>query len=628
MILLISLPLYGQISIQNDTIVIKEVFISWGKNNSGIPGFKKETVEPAILKDYSHSTLADLLSENSLVFIKSYGTGGTATSSFRGTGSSHTQIAWNGININNPMLGQYDLSLIPAGLADDIQIYYGGASLELNSGGIGGIINLETKPVWKKEIIASVNTCLGSFGRYNSLLKLKTGNDRFQSVTKAFLQYSRNNFHYLNTLLSSEPVWETRKNNQTRQNGFIQELYFRGVNSITSARLWYQSASRNIPVPMIVQQLNPGEKQYDESLRTLLNYDLFKENRDYSFAVALISDRLNYINQPASINSRNLSRTMILKTGIEISNDQKAKIKVLVSDEMNIVNSNNYAGRKTRNTIMLSSSVQSYLNDRFGTFFLLREIIKDHTMLLPDFSAGLEFKILTGKDYSIKANFSRNSKIPNLNDMYWMPGGNPDLKNEYAYTYELSWVMNNITSSPLKTKADITLFRNLIRDMIQWHPGEFSYWIPDNIQKVNTSGIESSVGIGYLAGNLSVSLNADYSYTRAVAPDSESEVSTKQLLYIPENQLTTVLRLDYRQISSSLLTNYTGKRFITVDNSQYLPAYIINDLNLGMKIDSKKNTFNVNFIIENIFNVTYQTVAWYPLPGRSYLVKVIFKLVK
>ena len=46
------------------------------------------------------------------------------------------------------MLGQSDLALIPAGLIDNIQIYYGGASMPLNSGGIGGIINLETGPVW------------------------------------------------------------------------------------------------------------------------------------------------------------------------------------------------------------------------------------------------------------------------------------------------------------------------------------------------------------------------------------------------------------------------------------------------------------------------------------------------
>ena len=29
-----------------------------------------------------------------------------------------------------------------------------------------------------------------------------------------------------------------------------------------------------------------------------------------------------------------------------------------------------------------------------------------------------------------------------MNDMFWVPGGNPDLKNEYAFIYELTGEMN------------------------------------------------------------------------------------------------------------------------------------------------------------------------------------------
>ena len=111
--------------------------------------------------------------------------GGTATPSFRGTGAGHTQIVWNGININHPMLGQSDLSLIPAGLIDDIQIYYGGASMPLNSGGIGGIINLETRPVWKKETMISLNPGIGSFGQYTGLIKVRSGNIKFSDSYKS-----------------------------------------------------------------------------------------------------------------------------------------------------------------------------------------------------------------------------------------------------------------------------------------------------------------------------------------------------------------------------------------------------------------------------------------------------------
>ena len=67
-------------------------------------------------------TVAELLSENSVIYIKSYGSGGLSTASFRGTGAGHTQLTWNDININNPMVGQFDLSLVPAGFIDDINI--------------------------------------------------------------------------------------------------------------------------------------------------------------------------------------------------------------------------------------------------------------------------------------------------------------------------------------------------------------------------------------------------------------------------------------------------------------------------------------------------------------------------
>ncbi len=147
-VLLTSLPLQGQLSLRNDTILIKEVFINGSTVQQSDACYKTIRLDSAALINYSIRTLADLISENTSIFIKTYGLGGIATPSFRGTGASHTQIAWNSINLNNPMIGQFDLSLIPAGFIDDVKIYYGGGSMSVNSSGIGGMINMETKPEW------------------------------------------------------------------------------------------------------------------------------------------------------------------------------------------------------------------------------------------------------------------------------------------------------------------------------------------------------------------------------------------------------------------------------------------------------------------------------------------------
>ncbi|MCX6255656.1 MAG: Plug domain-containing protein, partial [Bacteroidia bacterium] len=332
-IIFLSLPLQGQVSLKNDTIRIREVIITRKKNNPDLTGYKKTIIDSSILGNYSQSTLADLLSENSGIFIKSYGMGGIATPSFRGTGAGHTQIAWNGVNINHPMLGQSDLSLIPTGLIDDIQIFFGGASMAFNSGGIGGIINLETKPVWKKEIVISINPGLGSFGQYSGLVKVKSGNINFQTVTKAFFLSSENDFRYLNTEISAEPVWETRTNSQMHQQGFIQELYYRKTKNVASARIWYQSSDRNLPSSMLTQQVNSGEKQFDESLRTLLNYDMFKGISNYSITCAWMLNRLNYSNRLASIDSRNLSKILTLKAGLERHIGENTKLKIVLDEQ-------------------------------------------------------------------------------------------------------------------------------------------------------------------------------------------------------------------------------------------------------------------------------------------------------
>ncbi len=626
--ILFSFPLQGQITFLSDTINIKEVIISRKKTSQDQSGYKKIIIDSSILKNYSHGTLAELISENSPIFIKSYGMGGAASPSFRGTGATHTQIAWNSININHPMLGQADLSLIPAGLIDEIQIYYGGASMALTSGGIGGIINIKSIPLWKDQTAVSVNPGIGSFGQYSGLVNVKSGNINFQSVTKAYFHSSENNFRYLNNEISAIPVEETRKNNQVKQQGFIQELYYRKAKDVASARIWYQSANRNLPGSMLTQQVNAGEQQYDESLRTMLNYDFDRNRTDYFITGAYMMSRLNYSNRLAAIDSRNLSETLILKTGMQSKPDEHTKLNIVLNEELSVVISNNYAKNATRNTTSLTLSAERDIHNRFGTTLLVRETIDKDVFLIPDFSAGLQFRIMDQKEHFIKASISRNSKIPAINDLFWIPGGNPDLKNEYAFMYEVTYEMNKQISAPLTFRYDMSVFRNNIMDMIQWHPGENSYWTADNIKNVTTTGLESSLTAVYNAGDLTATFNAGYSFTRASTGRSAGNNDSsygKQLIYTPEHQANGSLRVSYRNFYTSWLTNVTGKRYTTVDNSRYLQGYILNNLSTGIKINLKGNSIDVNFKVDNLFNQDYQTIAYYPLPSRFYSIKLLFQ---
>ena len=134
--------------------MVKEVIINRMTEKSP-PGFKVLSIDSGLIADYNVKSLADLLTENSTVFVKSYGSGGLANPSLRGTGPGHTIISWNDLILNNPMLGQFDMSLIPAGFVDKIDILPGGGSMDISEGGLGGIINLETKADWEKRTLIS-----------------------------------------------------------------------------------------------------------------------------------------------------------------------------------------------------------------------------------------------------------------------------------------------------------------------------------------------------------------------------------------------------------------------------------------------------------------------------------------
>jgi outer membrane receptor protein involved in Fe transport len=626
-----TLHLQGQISLQNDTILIKEVEIRGKTYDKDCTGYKTSHIDSSIIGIYNQRTLADLIAENSIIHLKTYGSGGLATISLRGTGPGHTQITWNEINLNNPMVGQFDLSLIPAGFIDDINIYYGGGSMNINGGGFGGVINLETKPEWGNQDLFLINPGIGSFGKRSGLAKVKIGTKSFQSVTKAFLGNSDNNFRYLNSVAGNSPVWETRENCEVRQKGFIQEFYFRNSHSNLSARMWYQSASRNLPVPIISPTMNPPEKQSDESVRAILTFESVRALIETHFTAAFISDKLDYSNELASIDSRNMSKRIILKSILEHRINKKLKLKFALNDEFNFIVTNNYNGNKSRNLGSVDVIAETDLTQWLAASVLARQMVQDHRLLSPDFSASAQIKPFMKKYYFIKASFSKNSKIPTLNDMYWSPGGNPDLKNETGYSSEITWEMTSVVFGSLWIKNDFTFYRNHISDMIQWHPGESYYWEPGNIGNIVTSGLESSLDVNYAIPGFNVRLNAGYAFTKASiagAGIENQELSGNQLVYIPRNQFNTILRISWQYFYSAFTSSYTGKRFLTADNSQYLPQYSVSDLTLGTKFEARKISCDLGFMVENLFNSSYQNIAYYPMPGRSFLLSIVFQFKK
>ena len=78
-----------------------------------LAGQKIQRINSTTLLQFRFGLLTDLLQFNTPLAFKSYGPGQLATVSFRGTSANHTAVLWNGIDINQPNLGQTDFSTLP-----------------------------------------------------------------------------------------------------------------------------------------------------------------------------------------------------------------------------------------------------------------------------------------------------------------------------------------------------------------------------------------------------------------------------------------------------------------------------------------------------------------------------------
>ena len=95
-----------------DTIDLKVVEIQSRRYDQSA-GYKTLSLDSVALGAHAAGSLAELLTASTPIFVKSYGQGSLATTSIRGASAAHTQVIWNGININSLMPGQADFSAVP-----------------------------------------------------------------------------------------------------------------------------------------------------------------------------------------------------------------------------------------------------------------------------------------------------------------------------------------------------------------------------------------------------------------------------------------------------------------------------------------------------------------------------------
>jgi len=247
-------------------------------------GMKESRIDTTILAQNIHLNLSGLLSENTTLYFKDYGRGALSTVSFRGTAPSHTQVTWNGLNINSPMLGMVDFSLVPVYIIDQVNIKHGAGSVASQGGGLGGLIEIENTAKWSNKIGAKLYQDYGSFRTTNLFAQLDLGNKYFQSKSRIYRNKSKNSYTFPNkNIIETDPVTgefyhpiQENKYAEYQTRGLTQEFYVRPITRLLiSNSTWYQDTERSIPTVLsneyTEESLQRHNRQSDQTLKMPLN---------------------------------------------------------------------------------------------------------------------------------------------------------------------------------------------------------------------------------------------------------------------------------------------------------------------------------------------------------------------
>lgn len=607
-------------------------------------------MDSTLLAQELEGSLADLLGKHSPLFIKSYGQGSTATVSFRGTAASHTQVEWNGININNPMMGQVDFSMLPVWFVDRVELLHGGSSLQNGSGALGGTVTLGSKPRWNDKLYGSVAQGFGSFGSRQTFGSVGGGGKKVHARVRYFWDEAENDFKFQN--IAVPPFEKTRQQNASyRKQGALGDLYWNaGKENYLSLHVWYHHANRDLPPIMSYEGTGQIENQKDDEWRSILKWAKYGDRYTSELTTGFSTTRMDYLlsNQTelgllTRVDSRNESDSYLLRYRLEYNFGQRTLLRLLANGAYHKVEANDRATLDgydaNRKETGLSASLHHRFNSAFSGYVLLREELNSRrhdgmkfSPLMPsvglEFSPQFELRERHQHYLSFWLNATRNYHQPTLNDLYWIPGGNPDLDPEKGYTFDIG-SHYEYHLGKLILSGGVTGFFSWIDDWIVWRPSEYRYWTAENIKEVFSRGVEVSLGGSYtLPAGLTVRLKGNYAYTRTTneKPESIYDVSKgRQLIYIPEHKGSAMLDVNYRGFWINYLWTYTGERYTTSSNEPTrfnLPSYSLHDLAIGGKVNFWKMSGELQFKINNLFDKDYQAILWRAMPGRNYHIQV------
>ena len=587
-----------------DTIIISEL-----KLNSSI---WNESIDSSLTHSIETFNLAEALKENTNIFIRQNGSFGVSGLSIRGTSAIQSSILWNGMKIQQPMLGTYDLNLIPSNFSNEIVIDEKGTT-DIWGSAIGGVVKLNSQPLGTNFSLLNLHTA--SFGERQCTFASNVSMGNYKIHTKIFGQNNRNDFTFLNDVGEEEKL----ENADIQRFGLSQD-HFLDINpeNELNFHIWFMNSDQNLPaIPF------SAANQKDQAIWLNLGWNNTNSKLPFYARLGFQRDRLDFEDIDMFFPSNSTTKNLLSEIGFKKVINKVLRIESQLSNTVLTADTDLFPEKIRENRLASFSSLSFISRDgklSANAGLRLERIEEKGSPILPT----LRIEYRTNSVLHFGLDLHKAYRVPTFNELYFPNFGNPDLKPEESWNFDLSSVIQNEKGSSFR----ISVFNRTIDDLIAFSVDDAGSFAPFNVAKVWSRGLECNLRQEIRLGQVLAIPNFAYEFVQSTNQEdyiTAEDIEGKNIPFVPKHKLSFSTNFFFKKIHAKYRMEHVGSRFSDPQNTLDLPSYTLS--NIKVEYPFSLNTIDITVGVEtkNLFDTSYEIISPYPQKGRTIGANLAFK---
>jgi uncharacterized protein (DUF2164 family) len=619
-----------------------------------------QLMDSARLEKIPAIQLSDAVKYFSGVTVKDYGgVGGLKTVSVRSLGANHTLVSYDGLAVSDYSTGQINIGRFSL---DNM------ALIALNNGSendifrparlfsSASVLNLQTlKPVFSdnKPINIKVSFRGGSFLLLNPSLLVENRIGKRVS-TSINTEYIYNKGEYPFTIQNGNIISKERRKNTDIQLFKIDANCFVHFTpkQFLSAKIFYYYAEQGLPGAVILYNTLSHQKMWEENLFAQLHYryDInqkvsYQANGKINYSYLRYLDP-DYLNREGKLDNQYWQREYYISNAVlykPLRYLLNRELSLSLSNDLSLANMNTslsgfvnpmrYSSLtavsiayKYRRMNVLATILHTYVLDKTQT----SDTNINHQKFSP--SVSFSYRLFRKENFTVRAFYKNIFRLPTFNDLYYRLVGNTNLSPEKTHQINLGmtwskYLHKNVPYFSLIADA----YHNRIEDKIIAIPNKNLFvWSMINLGKVSITGVEAQSVLEVKAHQyVTFELTLNYTFQRAIdITDKSSKTYKNQIPYTPKHSGSGIFTVQTKWINCSYSVLYAGERYMLGQNipANYLERYFDHSITLYRNFKLKKIQLSLRAECINLINKQYEVVKNYPMTGRQFQGKIIFKL--